>query len=373
MFHLASSTAPRLVVATLALSAGLALSACGSDDDGGGSATAASAGAEVKSGPAYSGPEKGLPRSYGIPVKKPGKQLTFGYLNATSGNELTNAVGEGLAAEAKFLGAKTIVLDNQLKVDKEISNFQQLLAQGVDGILVNPLDPKALSAVMAQAKAKGVPVIGVDISRDDASLPDTYVSQIMKGADHQAYDTVKAIAAASPGAQLGLVNIAVPVAGPRYQMERTRYWAPQFGLRVAGEQNNATDDAAGGEKAATPLLNKYPDLEAIAAYNDPSALGASTAARGLGRKIKAAGSNGGSDGIGGVKSGQLLMTTSVDAVRIGAMAAAGLYNVQTKQHLPLPKSLLVGAQVVTKENVASFTSADEKARKIAQSGLTEAP
>ncbi|WP_197487951.1 sugar ABC transporter substrate-binding protein [Rhodococcus sp. LB1] len=349
----------------------LMMTACSSSDTSTGDGS--SPGADAASIPPYSGPESDLPTSYGLPAKKPGKTLTFGYLNNTSGNELTNALGEGFEAEAKFLGAKTIVLDSQLKVDREVSNFQQLLAQRVDGILVNPLDPKALSPLIKQAQEKGIPLIGVDVALENGELPEGFTGQIMKGADHQAYETVKAIAAEKAGAKFGILNIAFPVAGPLYQMERSKYWAAKFGLEFAGERSNATDDSNGAAAVSGPMLSKDPDLDAIIAYNDPSALGAVTAARASGRELIAAGSNGGSDGIGGVKAGKLLMTTSVDAVRIGAMALAGLYNVRTDQNLPLPKSILVAAKVVTRENADSFASFDELADSIERTGLTATP
>jgi ABC-type sugar transport system substrate-binding protein len=109
------------------------------------------------------------------------------------------------------------------------------------------------------------------------------------------------------------------------------------------------------------------------AYSDPGALGAVSAARANGRKILTAGSNGGSDGIAGVRNGQLLVTTAVDAVRIGAMALAGLDDIKTGHGLPLPKSILVGAQLVTKDNVDGFESFDDKAARISRSGLNEQP
>jgi ribose transport system substrate-binding protein len=354
----------------------LAIGACGSDSksDSSSSDKAATPAAAVPAdAPAeYEGPEKDKPAGYGVPEKKDGEQLTFGYLNITSANETLNAIGKGFEAEGKVLGVKTIVLDDQLKVDKQVSDFQQLLAQGVDGILVNPLDNKALAPLLKQAKAKGVPVIGMDITQGDDPLPDGYDSQIWRGRDHEAYGQVKLVAAAKPGAQVGSINIAQPVPGVLYQMKRVQeYWGPKFGLKMLGEQLNQTDDAAGGQLVAQPLLTKFPDLNAFIAFNDPSAVGAVAAAKANGRTIVSVGNNGSSDGVDGVAKGILLGTFQQDSVGQGAMAILGLYDAVTKQNLPLPDTILRESKLVTKDTLADIVTWDDQAKAIEAGGIGE--
>jgi ribose transport system substrate-binding protein len=363
----------RLVATGSLLSLALVMTACGSSDSkpSSGSSTGGSAAAEpVKAANAptdYFGPEKGKPAGYGVPKKKDGAGLTFGYLNITSANETLNAIGKGFAAEGKAIGVKTIILDDQLKVDKQVSDFQQLLAQGVDGILVNPLDNKALAPLLKQAKAKNVPVIGMDITQGSAPLPEGYASQIWRGRDHEAFGQVKLVADAQPGAKVGAINIAQPVPGPLYQMKRVEtYWAQKFGLTVLGEQLNQTDDAAGGQLVANPLLSKYPDLNAFIAYNDPSAVGAVAAARANGRKVVSVGDNGSSDGIDGVKNGILLGTFQQDSVGQGAMAILGLYDAATNQNMPLPPTILRVSKLVTKDTVSGIATWEDQAKAIEQ-------
>jgi ribose transport system substrate-binding protein len=345
----------------------LTLSACGSDSTDRGSSDAQA----TSSFPKYDGIEKGLPTSYDIPDPSDGKDLKFGYLNITSGNELLNALGQGFTAEAKHLGVKSITLTSGISVDKQVSDFHQLLAQGIDGIFVNPLDARALAPVLKKAKAQGVPVIGLDINLESPSELEGFTSQIWSGKDSTAYQQVKSVAEAKPNAQFGTIDVVVPVPGPIYQIKRVKYWAPRFGLKYKGSLTNASDDAAGGQQAATPLLHKYPELEAIIGYNDPSAVGAVAAARTLSRDIAAVGANGSSDGVEGVRNGRLTSTIQANGPTIGAQALAGLFNVATKQDVPLPPTILVKGTVVTADNIDKIPTFAEVAKRIAENGLEQ--
>jgi ribose transport system substrate-binding protein len=120
---------------------------------------------------------------------------------------------------------------------------------------------------------------------------------------------------------------------------------------VLGTQDNPTDDVTGGEKAGNGLIQRYSNMDAVIAYNDPSAIGAVTAARGAGRKLTVIGLNGTSDGIAGVRSGQLAATVQGAPVDLGIQSVTAAYDLITKQHLPLPKVVVEPPRIVTKANV----------------------
>ena len=76
-------------------------------------------------------------------------------MNPLAANESLQYMQKGAVAQAKALGCKIITLDDALNVDKQVSNMQQLLAQKVNAIIFYPLDPKATTPVLAQAKKAG--------------------------------------------------------------------------------------------------------------------------------------------------------------------------------------------------------------------------
>jgi ribose transport system substrate-binding protein len=305
----------------------------------------------------YTGIESSLPTTYPVPAKKAGTSCTIGFQNPVAANETLDYWQKGLTAQAKVFGCKVIALDDALSPDKQVSNMQQLLAQKVDVIVFYPIDPKATVPVLKQAKASGIPVLAVDGTFGSKTATAPYLpyitSQVWQGRDMQAYLQVQAMKAAKPGAKLGLIGIGAPVPALKYLGQREAFWARKAGLTIVGSQDNPSDDVTGGEKAANGLLQRYSSIDAIIGYNDPSALGAYTAARGAGKKITIVGLNGSSDGIAGLKSGRIDATVQVDAVGWGIQQARAAYDLITKQHLPLPKIIVRPPALITKENVSA--------------------
>ena len=142
-----------------------------------------------------------------------------------------------------------------------------------------------------------------------------------QGRDIQAYLQADAMRLANKGGQIGLIGIGFPVPALKYLTSRESFYAKKNGLTVVGTQDNPSDDVTGGEKAANGLLQRYPDMNGVIGYNDPSALGAATAARGVGGQLVIVGLNGSSDGLAAVKGGRIAATVRVDPVGWGSQLA----------------------------------------------------
>jgi len=308
--------------------------------------------------PGYHGAESTLPNAYPKPTISSGTSCTIGFQNPLAANESLQWFQKAAIAQAKADGCKIIVLDDALSPDKQVSNMQQLLAQGAQAIIFYPLDPKATLPVLAQAKSKGVPVIAIDATFGNPKLPVApgIVTQVWQGRDIMAFLQVQALKAVDPHAKVGLVGIGAPVPALKYLNTREAYYAKKAGMTVLGTQDNPTDDVTGGEKAGNGLIQRYSNMDSVIGYNDPSALGTVIAAKGAGRKLIAIGLNGTSDGIAGVKSGQLAATVQGAPIDLGIQSVTAAYDLITKQHLPLPKVVVEPPRIVTKANVNTIVN-----------------
>ena len=331
-------------------------------------ATAASA-AGVKP---YSGFEKQYRSAFPIPKKVAGKSYTIGCQNPVGpGNETTATFCKGVQAEASALGMKYIGLDDGLSIDKQVSNFNQLLARGANAIALYPLAPNALRASLAKAKKQGVAVIGFNVTFTKSAKAPGYDAQIWEGRDAEAYLSVAELARVAPRGKVVIVGIGAPVPAIKYLAQRYRFWAKKFGLQVIGEQDNPTDDIPGGRQAMSGLLGKYSDIDGVLAYNDESAVGSYTAARSAGRNdIKIVGINGSSLGISALDAGHVAAIVQVDAVNQGAQAAAGAYAVLTKQGGRLPNVVVMRPKLLTKQSLGAVTSWADQLTKIKGGSLT---
>jgi ribose transport system substrate-binding protein len=314
----------------------------------------------------YPGFENAYPARFHVPKKISGKQFTIGCQNPVNpGNETTAVFCKGVQAEATALGMKYIGLNDDLSVSKQVSNFNQLIAQGADAIVLYPLAPNSLRASLAKAKKQGVVVIGLNVTFTKSAKAPGYDAQVWEGRDTEAYLSVAEMAKLVPHGKVVIIGIGIPVPALKYLAQRYRYWAGKFGLKVIGEQDNPSDDIPGGQQAMAGLLGKYGSIDGVLAYNDPSAVGAYTAARNEGRSgIKIIGINGSSLGISALKAHHVSAIVQVDAVNQGAQAAAAAYDKLTKQGLPLPKTIVRPPRLLTQDTVGSAVTWASELSKI---------
>jgi ABC-type sugar transport system substrate-binding protein len=320
----------------------------------------------------YSGFEKAYPAAFHVPKKVAGKQYTIGCQNPVNpGNETTAVFCKGVQAEAAALGMKYIGLDDNLSVSKQVSNFNQLLAQGANAIVLYPLAPNSLRASLSKAKKQGVVVVGLNVTFTKSAKAPGYDAQVWEGRDREAYLSVAEMARLAPGGKIAIIGIGIPVPALKYLVQRYRFWAQKFGLHIIGEQDNPSDDITGGQQAMTGLLGKFGSIDGVLAYNDPSAVGAYTAARNEGRSgIKIIGINGSSLGISALKAKHVSAIVQVDAVNQGGQAAAAAYDVLTKQGLPLPKTVVRPARLLTQGNVGTAVTWASELAKIKSGHLS---
>jgi ribose transport system substrate-binding protein len=345
-------------VATLAVAAGLA--ACGGSDDksrgGGGGKKSDTGSSQPKV--AFSSFETSLPVGY--PKPKPGK-LRLAYLNPVGGNEFLHTMGEAMRRETKRLGGTYTELDAKGDVNTQVGQFEQLIAQKVDGIAAFPLDPRSVAPAVKKAKAAGIKIVTIDYDFKKNANLGGMDTQVLQRRDEAAYLGARQMAKlAGKGATVGLIDFAIKVPSIVETIERGTYWAKKFGLTVKGKASNPSDDIAGGEKAMTQLLGKVPDLKGVIAYNDPSAIGAASAARSQGKRgLFFGGQNGGSDALEAIKAGRESYTMKLDAPSMGVDFADALYDL--KQGTKVPKSVKAGApELVTKANVDSVKTWEQE-------------
>ena len=100
-----------------------------------------------------------------LPVMASAEGLTIGYSTKTITNDafqlsLYNAVKDAVEAGGNtFVG---VLAESQTAVATQVNQIEDLINQGVDGLVINPMDSNACIQVMEKAKAAGIPVVLVD-------------------------------------------------------------------------------------------------------------------------------------------------------------------------------------------------------------------
>jgi ribose transport system substrate-binding protein len=192
--------------------------------------------------------------------------------------------------EVKKRGMKFIYTDAQDDIMKQIANVEDLLARGIDLLILNPLDPSALVPATKMATKAGVPVIIVDSSIDpEADFVTTIQSNNLRNGELVGEWLVKQMdgrrikAAVMSGAQgnpVGKERRQGVFRGIIEQQLRSE-GETRFDLLVQGWGNWTYE---GGLKAMEDILVAHPDINVLISEQDAMALGAMQAIRERGKQ-----------------------------------------------------------------------------------------
>jgi ribose transport system substrate-binding protein len=267
-------------------------------------------------------------------------------------HEYWKAVHAGAVKAAREHGAE-IIWKGPIREDdrdEQVKVVETFLAQKIDGIVIAPLDDRALVPVLKDAAARHIPVVVID---SDVQW-DGYLSFV-------ATDNEKAggLAAERLGEVLGGKGKVVMM---RYQEGSASTMAREAGFlsTLAAKFPNiqlVSDNQYGGattESAyatAESLLATYADVDGIFCPNESTAFGMLLAIQAAGRagKIHLVGFDASPKLIEGLRQGQIDGLVVQNPFRMGETGVS--YLLQTLAGQTVPHRLDTGATMVTRENM----------------------
>ncbi len=209
-------------------------------------------------------------------------------------NEFFKTMADGAEAYQKEHASEFDLVVNGIKdeldVNKQVELVEQMIAQGVNAIVIAPADSKALVSVCKKASDAGIIVVNIDNKFDSGALKEAGLTAPFVGPDNRkgaklvgdelakhlkAGDKV-AILEGAPNAfngdqrKLGFEE-AMKAAGIKIVASQTAYWE--------------TDKA---NEIARDIITANPDIKALLCANDSMALGAVKAVEEAGKAGKIA-------------------------------------------------------------------------------------
>ena len=235
--------------------------------------------------------------------------------------------------------------------DRQASHLDKALAQGVDLIVVSPIDAKLLAPAVERARQAGVKVIAVDSAVPGADL--TVMTDNLSAGRSACEHLFQRMGGRGTLAIIhGPMNTAAMdrVRGCREVLARH----PQ--ITLVAEMYTGGGTKEGGLERMVAILLGTPRLDGLFAINDPSALGAETAAREAGRTEMAITSVDGSDEVSARlrdPGSRIIATAAQDPHAMGRLAAEGAVRLLKKQPVPQPM-LVLPPRLVTSANVRDY-------------------
>ena len=281
----------RLLFATLCV---LALSACGSSDD---SANSGTGNASADDRPTVALIMKSLANEF--------------FVTMADGARQHHSESDG-AYDLIVNGIK-----NEVDLAQQVALIDQMIASGVDAIVVAPADSKAVVPALARAAAAGIVVVNIDNQLDTDILAEYELQVPYVGPDNfaGAEEVGKYLAATMEEGQSVAILEGVPTTNN--SQRRTAGFLKAMndaGINVVAQQSAQWDQTV-AVTVTSGILVQHPELDAILAANDNMALGAIAAITqsGRGDSIKVVGFDNISAVQDLIKEGRILATADQHA------------------------------------------------------------
>lgn len=304
--------------------------------------------------------------SSSAPAAKDPKDITIGLSMQTLSAPYFVAQENAVKKKCEELGVKCVSMDAQGDVNKQIAGIEDLIAQNVDLIILNPTDPKGMIPSTKACTKAGIPVIIMDNSIDptadyvtliqsnnvaNGELVGQWLGEKMKGTPIK-----MALLSGNQGNMLGVDRREGVIRGLTEAQLRLAN-KTSFTILTQGWGAWSTD---GGLKAAEDILVAAPDINVIVAENDSMALGAVKAVTAAGKKDKiliCAAADGQKEALELIKKGEYGATGLNDP----ALVASTTVDTAMKYlsgDTNIPKLIYTEPAVITQQNVDQYYRAD---------------
>jgi ABC-type sugar transport system substrate-binding protein len=186
----------------------------------------------------------------------------------------------GISDEAKKLGYDVVIQDagGYANVDKQVSQFSNLVVQKVAAILIDPANPASFNGAVREAKSEkirvigaGSPIVASDVDADAAA------SSSHCNIGHELAKGAKTLL---PNG--GTIAVLAGPAGAFWASDRLRCFKEDIAgtnLKIVAEQASEQDPAI-ALSVANDFLQRFPQLDMLYGADDTYGVGAARAAQG---------------------------------------------------------------------------------------------
>jgi ribose transport system substrate-binding protein len=265
--------------------------------------------------------------------------------------------------QAKKAGCEVTSADGQNDMAKEIADVEDMVAKGVNLLILNPRDPEGLVPAADAATKAGVKVVIMDSS---ISTKANVITQVRSSNDQNGFLVGQWLQKKMQGKPMKIILLSGDKGN---EVGRDRRLGVFKGLveaqltnegkvsfEVVGHGFGGWSDE-GGLKAMEDLLTAHPDANVVLGENDSMVLGALKALKAAGKTdvLALAAADGQKEALALIKTGAYGATGLNDPDLVARTAIdIGLKALNGTLPADFPKLNLTTPAVITKENVDKF-------------------
>ncbi len=271
-------------------------------------------------------------------------------------------------AQAKEAGCEVVTSDGQNDMNKQISDVEDMVAQGINLLILNPRDPEGLVSTADAATKAGVKVIIMDSSLDTKA---DVITQVRSSNSQNGYLVGQWLAKQMQGKPIKIILLSGSQGNEVGRDRRLGVFSGLIegqlvneghaGFEVLG-QGWGSWAQEGGLKAAEDLLQAHPDANVILGENDSMVLGAIKALQAIGKEndvLVLAAADGQKEALKLIQDGKYGATGLNDPALVARTAVdVGLQALKGELPAGFPKLDLTTPAAITKENVDKYYNPD---------------
>ncbi|RQS22187.1 sugar ABC transporter substrate-binding protein [Burkholderia sp. Bp8992] len=263
-----------------------------------------------------------------------------------------------IADSAKKDGATVQIEDGGNDVGKQLSQVQNMIAQKVDAIIVNPVDTDATPKITKMVTAAKIPLIYVNRKPVDFDKLPAGVAVV--ASDEKQSGTLQARQVCKLLGGKGDLLVLMGELSNESARARTKDIEDVIatkdcsGMKIVDKREGKWSRTQ-GQDITMNWLSSGTKFDAIVSNNDEMAIGAINAlkaARKLTPKTVVAGIDATPDGLAAMKAGELKVSVYQNATGQGAQAVAAALKLAKKQ--PVDRYVNVPFELVTPENMNQY-------------------
>lgn len=260
------------------------------------------------------------------------KDLVVGLASEGLNAPFPVAIANGVKSAAAAHGVKPVVLDGKLSETTQESDIQTLIAEHVNGIIIDVIDPGPTTAMIRQAQAAHIPVFLVHGYAGSGPDP------VYPGVAYEV-DENETQAGAEAG-QLALRadpaggKVAIITGTPGYAAVSERQAGFESVIKPAGRYQIVAVQpgnwiATGGYTACSSILRAHPDIALFYTQADDMAIGCAKAEKAAGSKATMVSIGGAAEVKSLMTQGQVYGTVCYEPKTEGQIAMNAMYNLLT--------------------------------------------
>lgn len=288
--------------------------------------------------------------------------VVIGYAGPTLTNAFFVGLEKGVKDGAKAQGFKLKETNANGDASQQFNDAMNLLNQGVNALVLTPIDSNGITPVVQAANKKGVPVFTLDRGASGGKIT-SFVETNNKAAGEQAADLIAAAMKKRYGSAKGNVVDLIGLVGTTAAADRETGFkkglAKYPGLKVVARQEGAFDQEK-SLNVMSNILQSQKNIDAVFGANDDNTVGAERAIDSAGRfsppssksHIYIVGLDGTAQALQAIRAGKQDVTISQNPIKM-AEKSIGYVKDLVVDGKKVPAHAFWPSQVITKANIDS--------------------